>query len=54
MDYHSPLKNFGEMIHLSKLEDEACRELMIKPMRRIEVEYEDLTLIDEVIAKCGN
>ena len=54
MDYHSPLKNFGKMIHLNKLEDEACRELMIKPMRRIEVEYEDVNLLDEVIAKCGN
>jgi len=54
MDYHSPLKNFGEMIHLNKLEDEACRELMIKPMRRIEVEYEDSNLIEEVITKCGN
>jgi len=42
------------MIHLGKLEDEACRELMIKPMRRIEVEYKDLTMIDEVIVKCGN
>jgi len=53
LDYKSPLKNFGKLITLKGLEKEACRELMIEPMRRIGIGYEDETIIDGVIELCG-
>ena len=53
LDYHSPLKNFGKLITLDGLEQEACRELMIEPMSRIGVSYENEKMIDEVIEICG-
>ena len=53
LDYQSPLKNFGKIISLSGLEEEACRELMIKPMQRIGVSYEDKSTIEETIKLCG-
>jgi len=53
LDYQSPLKNFGKLITLKGLEKEACRELMMEPMRRIGVRYEDESIIDETIELCG-
>ena len=52
-DYFSPLKNFGEVIRVEALEYEACRDLMIKPMEKIGVSYENEKIIDEVIYKSG-
>ncbi len=52
-DYQSPLYNFGELIVLEGLEKKACKELMLEPMRRIGVSYEDETVLDEVISACG-
>jgi WD40 repeat protein len=53
-DYHAPLKNFGELIKLGGLEDEACRELMTKPMKRVGVRYEDEAIIPKLRQRCGN
>ena len=53
VDYQSPLKNFGKIINLAGLEEEACRELMIHPMQRIGVSYEDKGIIEETIKLCG-
>jgi hypothetical protein len=53
LDYKSPLKNFGKLITLGGLEEEACRELMIKPMQRIGVSYENDEIVDEIIKLCG-
>ena len=52
-DYQSPLKNFGEIIKVEELEYEACRELMIEPMKRIKIGYESEELIDFVIKLTG-
>ena len=54
MDYHSPLKNFAELIHLGQLEDEACEELMLKPMQRLNISYENQDIVKDVIRRCGN
>jgi len=54
MDYHSPLKNFAELIHLGQLEDEACEELMLKPMQRLNISYENQDIVKNVIRRCGN
>jgi hypothetical protein len=53
-DYHAPLKNFGELIKLGGLEDEACRELMIEPMKRVGVSYDDEEIIPKLVQRCGN
>ena len=53
MNYQSALKNFGEVIELKGLEEEACRDLMIKPMQRIGVEYENKTMVSKLIERCG-
>jgi len=53
-DYHAPIKNFGELIKLGGLENEACRALMIEPMKLIGVSYENSQLIDDLIVRCGN
>ncbi len=54
MNYHSPLKNFAELIHLGQLETQASKELMLKPMKRIDIDYEDATIIEKTIKRCGN
>jgi len=53
LDYQSPLKNFGKLIILEGLEYEACRDLMIEPMKRIGVVYEHEDIVKSVIQLCG-
>ena len=52
-DYHSPLKNFGELVKLEGLDHESCKALMIEPMKRIGVSYENDSVIEHVIKLCG-
>lgn len=52
-DNQAPIKNFGELIVLGGLEREACRDMMIEPMKSLGIEWEDGT-IDFVIDKCGS
>ena len=52
-DYHSVFKNFGEIIRLEGLEQEACRDLMIKPMARLGISYENNIIINNLIERCG-
>ncbi|CAA6815066.1 MAG: Unknown protein [uncultured Sulfurovum sp.] len=53
LDYQSPLKNFGKLIILGGLEKEACRELMLEPMERIGIQYEDESIVEKTIELCG-
>jgi hypothetical protein len=53
LDYQSPLQNFGKLMVLGGLEVEACKELMVEPMRRIGIGYEDESIVDETIKLCG-
>ncbi len=53
LDYQSPLKNFGKIITLGGLEHQACRELMIEPMKSIDIGYESDEVIESVIGQCG-
>ena len=53
LDYQSPLKNFGKLISLGALEVDACKELMLKPMKDIGIVYENETMVEETIALCG-
>jgi len=53
LDYQSPLKNFGKLITLKGLDVNACRELMVEPMKRIGITYESESLVEETIKRCG-
>ncbi|CAA6804629.1 MAG: High-affnity carbon uptake protein Hat/HatR [uncultured Sulfurovum sp.] len=53
-DYHAPFRNFGELVKLGGLDDEACRDLMVEPMKRIGIKYENEAMIDQLIKRCGN
>jgi len=53
-NYLSPLKNFAKLIELRGLEDSACRDLMVEPMKQIDVSYENDNLVTYVIEQCGN
>jgi hypothetical protein len=48
LDYRSPLKNFAEIIQLGALEADACRELAIKPMQTMRLEYANTALIEQL------
>jgi len=41
-DYQSPIKNFGEIITIDKLEDDACVNLVLKPMEALNLSYKNL------------
>jgi hypothetical protein len=53
LDYQSPLKNFGKLITLAGLEKEACKQLMIEPMKRIGVSYENEAMVEATTKLCG-
>ncbi len=53
LDYHSPLKNFGESLTIGALEAEACRQLAIEPMANLGLHYADSTLVDRLLEKTG-
>ena len=52
-EHKSPLKNFGEIKRLEGLEAAACRDLMIEPMRRIGIRFENDDIITALIQRCG-
>lgn len=53
LDFASPLRNFGEVIHVGSLEEEACRALATEPMARLGVHYASPDLPRRLVAACG-
>ncbi len=54
LDYHSPIKNFGEPLRLGALEKEACYELATRPMTALNLRYADEEqMVNTLIAKTG-
>jgi hypothetical protein len=53
LDFASPLRNFGEVIHVGGLEDEACQALATEPMARLGVHYTTPELPRRLVAACG-
>ena len=53
LDYQSPLKNFAENVQLGALEADACRELAIKPMQTMRLEYADVALVEQLLDATG-
>ncbi|MCP4545084.1 MAG: ATP-binding protein, partial [bacterium] len=52
-DYHSPLKNFGEIQVVGALEPDACRELATVPMEMMGLRYTTEGLVDRMIHETG-
>lgn len=53
LDFASPLRNFGEVIHVGGLEDEACQALATAPMARLGVHFSTPELPRRLVAACG-
>jgi hypothetical protein len=53
LDYHSPLKNFGEPITIGALEAEACRKLATKPMATLGIRYASDELVEQIVEATG-
>lgn len=53
LDFASPLRNFGEVIHVGGLEDDACQALATEPMARLGVRYTTPALPRQLVAACG-
>ncbi len=53
LDYQSPLKNFGRVLTVGALEEEACRALAIKPMERMGIRWESEELLTKLITETG-
>lgn len=53
LDYASPIRNFGEVIHLAGLEHEACVALATEPLARLGIHYGDGRLPAALATACG-
>jgi hypothetical protein len=53
LDYHSPLKNFAEVVQIGELETEACRQLATLPMQHMRLAYANPDLVDRLLEATG-
>jgi hypothetical protein len=53
LDFASPLRNFGEVIHIGGLEEAACQALATEPMGRLGVHFASPDLPQGLVAACG-
>lgn len=53
LDYHAPLKNFGEIITLGELEKDACHDLIVKPLEWLNITIASEALIEKIINATG-
>lgn len=53
LDFASPLRNFGEVIHVDGLEEDACQALATEPMARLGVHFATPDLPRMLVAACG-
>lgn len=53
LDYQSPLRNFGEVISVGGLEEEACRELATVPLGVLNLRFADPALVGRIVEQSG-
>ena len=53
-DYQSPIKNFGEIITIDKLEEDACYKLLVQPMIALNIVYKNKEDIPRIINSLGH
>ncbi len=55
LDYHSPIKNFGEPLRLGTLEPDACYQLATRPMTALNLRYADAEkMVHTLIEQTGH
>jgi len=53
LDYHSPIRNFGELIPIEALEKDACHQLAETPMKNLAIHYESEAMMDRLTEQTG-
>ena len=53
LDFHSPLKNFGELIQVEELEWDACLELVRQPLGWLGLQLASAALAERLVRDCG-
>ena len=53
LDFQSPLRNFGEQIHVGELETEACQQLATEPMQMLGINYDSEDLVKQILEQTG-
>ena len=53
LDYFAPIRNFGETLTLGPLEEEACADLLVKPMAMLGITYVDHALVHLIVEQTG-
>ncbi|MEZ5449873.1 MAG: hypothetical protein R3E89_13170, partial [Thiolinea sp.] len=53
LDYQSPLRNFGEVLEIGALEQDACIKLATEPMATMNLSYANNTIVTDMVAACG-
>ncbi|MEZ5477024.1 MAG: hypothetical protein R3E95_05920 [Thiolinea sp.] len=53
LDHQSPLRNFGEVLEIGALEQEACYQLATEPMQTMNLDYASKVIVDDLVQRCG-
>ncbi|MGB2748920.1 MAG: AAA family ATPase [Thiofilum sp.] len=53
LDYQSPLRNFGAVLEVGALEQEACEQLATIPMQTLNLSYANPQIMQHMISQCG-
>lgn len=53
LDYQSPLRNFGEVLTIGGLEQQACKELVTVPLSRLRFGFTSNQLVDQLVEASG-
>ena len=53
LDYHSPVRNFAEVLTVGPLKQQPARRLLAEPMALLKQQFSSTQLVDEVVRLCG-
>ena len=53
LDYHSPVRNFGEIITIGALEADACRDLATRPLSLLGLRFASEELVSRIVELSG-
>jgi len=53
LDYQSPIRNFGEIVRVGALENEACYQLATEPMKSMNLSFANESIIETLLESCG-
>ncbi len=53
LNYRSPIRNFGKVLHIKELEYSACKQLAKKPMEMFRIRYASEQLVEMILQQTG-